>query len=580
MLRLDEERILVEQLRLLLGNVGTSAISTFVLAGLLVWTLHDDTNTLGLGAWALAVTSSKVLNVLHARHTLARGFTGAEAPKLVWTLMWLNAADGVAWGFLPWVTLDTATLAGAVLVIAVMAGIKSYAMSALSAVFPVSLAFCVFDAAAIGLKLWQMNDPAYRTLALVALLYVGTLIAQSRINSKATRSVIRLRFENLKLIERLREETDKAQAAHREAEQANLAKSKFLAAASHDLRQPIHAQGLFLEVIGRGELSGVQRDMLNNAKATAKASSEMLNTLLDFSRIEAGVVEPHIQPVSLQAALNKIENELAPVAVAKGLVYRSRETRLVALCDPMLLELILRNLVSNAIRYTLEGGLLVACRARGAEVWLEVWDTGMGIAPSQQQEVFKEFHQLGNPERDRNKGLGLGLAIVDGLVRVLGHRLSLVSVPQQGSLFRLALPRSDAVVVPDADQTDLSASRSLGLSVLVIDDDAAVRVGMVQLLRDWGCTCVAVDSIEEALASAKQCRPDAVISDYRLREQHNGTEAIAMLRNLLGQTLPALLITGDTAPERLREAQSSGVPLLHKPVTASVLYNKLLHITR
>jgi len=581
LLQLDEDRVLVEQLRLLLGNVGTSAISTFVLAGLLVWTLHDGTNTLGLAAWALAVTSSKVLNVLHARRTLARGFTGEQAPKLVWTLMWLNAADGVAWGFLPWVTLDSASLAGAVLVIAVMAGVKSYAMSALSAVFPVSLAFCVFDAAAIGLKLWQMEDPAYRTLAVVALLYVGTLIAQSRINAGVTRSVINLRFENLNLIERLQQETDKAQAAHREAELANLAKSKFLAAASHDLRQPIHAQGLFLEVIGRGALSVIQRDMLKNARATNKASADMLNTLLDFSRIEAGVVEPHIQPVYLQNVLNKIESELAPVATAKGLVYRTRETRAAAMCDPMLVELILRNLVSNAIRYTANGGVLVACRQRGQEVWVEVWDTGIGIAPDQQQEIFREFHQLGNPERDRSKGLGLGLAIVDGLTRMLGHRLTLASVPGRGSLFRLALPVSDVETVHDTPVVESISIVPLGLNVLVIDDDAAVRVGMVQLLKDWGCQCVAADTIEEAVEWARHNRPDLLISDYRLRDQRNGAEAIATLRNLLGKDLPALLITGDTAPERLREAQSSGVPLLHKPVTASALHRKLhqLHKT-
>jgi len=577
LLLLDEERVLVEQLRLLLGNVSTSAISTFVLVGLLVWTLHDSTNTLGLAAWTLAVTSSKVLNVLHARRTLARGFTGEQAPKLVWTLMFLNAADGVAWGVLPWVTLDSASLAGAVLVIAVMAGVKSYAMSALSAVFPVSLAFCVFDGAAIGLKLWQMDDPAYRTLAVVALLYVGTLIAQSRINAGVTRSVINLRFENVNLIERLRQETDKAQAAYREAELANLAKSKFLAAASHDLRQPIHAQGLFLEVIGRGALSVIQREMLANARATNKASAEMLNTLLDFSRIEAGVVVPHIQSVVLQTVLNKIESELAPVATAKGLVYRTRETRAATMCDPMLLELILRNLVSNAIRYTAKGGVLVACRQRSHEVWLEVWDTGVGIASEQQHEIFREFHQLGNPERDRNKGLGLGLAIVDGLTRMLGTRLTLASVPGRGSLFRLALPVPDAMPVNDVPVVESTAMVPLGLSVLVIDDDAAVRVGMVQLLRDWGCQCVAADNIEEAMEWARHNRPDLLISDYRLRDQRNGAEAIATLRSLLGKDLPAVLITGDTAPERLREAQSSGVPLLHKPVTALALYRKLHH---
>lgn len=175
----------------------------------------------------------------------------------------------------------------------------------------------------------------------------------------------------------------------------------------------------------------------------------MLNTLLDFSRIEAGVVEPQLQAFELQTVLNKIESELAPLAVAKGLVFRSRETRAVVF-DPMLVELILRNLVTNAIRYTLEGGDM-ACRAQGHHVSVEIWDTGIGIEASQHQEIFREFHQLGNPERDRNKGLGLGLAIVDGLARVLGYQLILGWQPGRGSVFKLLLPtsRSPVLALPD-----------------------------------------------------------------------------------------------------------------------------------
>jgi signal transduction histidine kinase len=369
-----------------------------------------------------------------------------------------------------------------------------------------------------------------------------------------------------------------AEAAQREAERANAAKSKFLAAASHDLRQPIHAQGLFLGVLSRTELTPYQRELLSSARAASEASGEMLNTLLDFSRIEAGVVKPQVQSFPLQPLFNKIENEFAPQADAKGLVYRSRETRLAALSDPMLVELILRNLVSNAIRYTERGGVLVACRRRSGQAILEVWDTGIGIDPAHQEDVFHEFHQLGNPERDTRKGLGLGLAISDGLARTLNHNLSLASTPLRGSVFRLALPVATATQPDKEPAVVRSNTGTLNVRVLVIDDDEAVRAAMLHLLGNWGCECETVESIEEALEKADSFTPDVVISDYRLREQRTGAEAITALRALLGNSLPALLITGDTAPERLREAQASGIPLLHKPVSPSHLYSGLIEV--
>lgn len=368
-------------------------------------------------------------------------------------------------------------------------------------------------------------------------------------------------------------------AAKRQAEDANLAKSKFLAAASHDLRQPIHAQGLFLGVLSRTELTAQQHEMLANASAASDAAAGMLNTLLDFSRIEAGVIEPLVLVFRLQSLLNKIEREFMSQADAKSLSYRSRETALVVQSDPALLELILRNLVSNAIRYTERGGLLVACRKRGDQVVLEVWDTGIGVAPAHQQEVFHEFHQLGNPERDSHKGLGLGLAIAEGLARTLGHSLWLTSTLQRGSVFRLALPIATAATSSvELDAPEYGKVRSINVRVLVIDDDEAVCVGMFHLLRNWGCACDVAGSIEEALELARIHAPDLVISDYRLREQRTGLEAIAALRTLLRNNLPALLITGDTAPDRLREAQASGIPILHKPVSPSQLYRGLVTV--
>ncbi|MEO5738259.1 MAG: hybrid sensor histidine kinase/response regulator [Variovorax sp.] len=580
-MRLAPGRALVEQLRLLLGNGSSSVIPAVLLAPLLVWTLSNESNALALKVWCAGVILWKLFCAWDAHRILAAGILPDRAPRLVWRLIVLNAIDGVAWGALVWVTLDTTTVSGSILVVAVLAGIAGGSMSSLSPVFPVFVVFVAFELIAVASKLWLLGDPAYNALGAAGVLYVVTLLGQSRNNARAARAAIDLRFENIELVERLGVETGHAQAEHLKAEQANLAKSKFLAAASHDLRQPIHAQGLFLEVLSRTELSAVQRDALTNARATWHASAQMLDTLLDFSRIEAGVVEPQPRPFRLQALLHKIENELAPQADAKGLVYRTRETRVLVQSDPALLELILRNLVSNAIRYTRRGGVLVACRARGDDVLLEVWDTGVGIDPTQHQEIFREFHQLGNAERDRRKGLGLGLAIAQGLAQALGHPLSLVSKPGRGSVFRLRLVR--ARLAAASDWPAPRPARALAMTmpdvrVLVIDDDEAVRGGMRQLLHGWGCACDVADSIEEAQALARAHPPGLVISDYRLRERRTGAEAIGALRAEFGAALPALLITGDTAPERLREARASGLLLLHKPVSPRQLHHGLMAV--
>jgi len=568
--------VLVEQLRLLLRNTGSSVTTTLVLVVLLFASLYNEANMLALGLWCVAQAGFKLFCAWDSRRLLAAGVTLQGARRLVWRLLVLNAIDGLIWGALAWVTLDTTTLAGSILVVAVMGGVAGASLSSLSPVLPV---FGVFHGVLLVMtaaKLWQLGDPAYQSLAVAGVLYSATLVGQARNSAATIRTSIDLRFENVELFRRARIETDNARAA-------NLAKSKFLAAASHDLRQPIHAQGLFLGVLARTELSDMQRGVLASASAASQASAEMLNTLLDFSRIEAGVVDPQRKPFALQPLL-KIENELAPQADAKRLIYRSREAHVAVYSDPALVELILRNLVSNAIRYTERGGIFVGTRLRGDSVVLEVWDTGIGIAESQQQEVFREFHQLGNPERDRRKGLGLGLAIAQGLARTLGHTMTLRSRPGRGSVFRLTLPVAHgpvaAATAPPPAAHPVGDTPLRDARVLVIDDDEAVRDGMAQLLRDWGCDCRAVEGIEDALEAVRGWRPDAVVSDYRLRGPLNGAQAIAALRQDLGDSLPALLVTGDTVPERLREAAASGVPLLHKPVWPTDLYNRLVGLLR
>ena len=572
-LRPAGDRILVEQLLLLYSNLGSSVVPGVVLAALLVITLSNDANRNELLLWCACVMASKLYASVHARRQLAAGITVDNATLQVTRLMLMKVIYGASWGALAWITLDNANASGNILVLAVLAGVLGNNVALLSPVLPIFMSFILAMALVLAVHPLWMNDMNYAMLLTASIMYLISLLGQARNGAKAARTAIELAFENDALI-------IMANKAQLEAEQSNQIKSKFLAAASHDLRQPIHAQGLFLEVLSRTDLTDYQSNVLASARCASLASSEMLNTLLDFSRIEAGVLRLHVKPFELQLMLNKIENDLAQHADSKGMVYRSRDTTAVVNSDASLVEIIVRNLVSNAIRYTDSGGVLTACRRRGEHAVIEVWDTGIGIDRAQQKNVFREFHQLGNPERDRRKGLGLGLAVAQSLARLLGHDLSLSSRVGRGSVFRLALPLSHIFLMNDKPESLHDAQCLQGLHVLVIDDDEAVLLGMDHLLCSWGCTVDTTDSLAEALELSKQQPPSIVISDYRLREQRTGSQAIEALRTLQGRDLPALLITGDTAPERLRDALASGVPLIHKPVSPEDLFQMLAKIMR
>ena len=547
---------------------------------LLWWTFFSQVNFIAISLWAALMVSVLRLSYLHAHNNLRKGITPQRAPLVVKRLVLERIFYGTGWGFFGFFTLGEGSANSNLLVLAAIAGMTSGAMSAFAPVLLLFAVTVVPTVTLITLKVSLLDDPSFHVLGVTFVLYMVVLLGQAFHSSKQAHAAIDLRFENIDLLDQLHAETKVAQTARQEAEDANAAKSKFLAAASHDLRQPIHAQGLFLEVLSHTGLNDHQRELLASAELARESTAEMLNTLLDFSRLEAGVIEPQMQAFGVQALLNKIEREFVQQADAKGLDYRSRESTLVLQSDPALIELILRNLVSNAIKYTARGGLLVTCRASAGAALLEVWDTGIGIDLAEQAEVFREFAQLGNTERDRNKGLGLGLAIVKGLSGALGHGLSLRSVPGRGSVFRLQVPTASVLPAPQPLVSEPRLAGPLALRVLVVDDDVQVRTGMQHLLRNWGCECLVAQDVEEALALAVSAERhlDLLICDYRLGELRTGIQAVAAIRACTRATLPALLITADTAPDRLREATASGIPLLHKPVATEQLYRSLAKV--
>lgn len=371
-----------------------------------------------------------------------------------------------------------------------------------------------------------------------------------------------------------------------EAEMATLAKSRFLAAASHDLRQPTHAPGMFVARLAQLPHDAETRHLIVNLEASVRAMQDLLDSLLDISRLDADAVKVHLQAFPIMDLLEPLRGGLSPVAADKGLRLRVRPCQAWVLSDPILLSRILLNLVSNALSYTHRGGVLVACRMTrgGSHLRIEVWDSGIGIAPEHQQDIFKEFFQIANPERDRSKGLGLGLHIVDRTAKLLGYALRLTSIPGRGTRFSIEVPTTaptgraaKASVSSDA----LSSGGLEGLHVLVIEDDSASAQALSGLLTSWGCTVVAVEDLQSALSAVSATFvPQVILSDYRLRNRTTGMETLSRLRAALGHQVPACLMSGDTDPVLMQACREAGVPLLHKPVRPAKLRTLLRRLAQ
>jgi signal transduction histidine kinase/CheY-like chemotaxis protein len=370
-------------------------------------------------------------------------------------------------------------------------------------------------------------------------------------------------------INRTSEELD---GLYRQLEAANLAKSRFLAAASHDLRQPLHALNLFVAQLRRETDPAERECLVSRIDAAVAAMNELFGALLDISKLDAGVVRPNISIFPVDTLLKRIETTFEVTAREKGLRLRIVSTGAFIQSDFILLERILMNLVSNAVLYTVRGGVVVGCRRRAGIVRIEVWDSGIGIPEDQRANIFSEFYQLRMIERGRSGGLGLGLAIVDRLCRLLDYPITLVSRIGKGSRFAVSVPSALPITLADTSPRS-SVDQIVGKFVLVIDDDALVLDAMRGLLRSWGCAVATATSETAAVAGLSEYErtPDLIISDYRLSDGSNGIQVIERLRRALDAPVPAFLISGDVAPERLREATGSGYYLLQKPVLPMTL---------
>jgi signal transduction histidine kinase len=431
-------------------------------------------------------------------------------------------------------------------------------------------------------RVWHFGGPGSMGLLVVSVLILAMTVRLGRNYRDSFGELVELKARAQRLAGQLRAETAIAEAARREAELANRAKTQFFAAASHDLRQPLHALGLFAEALRQKSRDDETMQLINSINGSVDALDGLFSELLDITKIDTGGVEPRPTDFQLDEVFRKIRLHFEPIAFEKGLMLRVRGGHRYAYADPLLVERIVRNLTANAIRYTNDGGVLVCARARGSKLLLQVWDTGVGIGEADRERVFDEFVQLHDADASidphQRKGLGLGLAIVRRLSSLMSASLMLRSQRGRGTVFTLEVPQGrprPAAAAPVRSSAPLGVTLDRRL-VVMIEDDPAVKSGLEVLLKSWGASVIAFDSLQACqqwaqAAEPSMLKPDLIIADYRLESGHTGIEAIRVLRGMLERSIPAIVVTGSVLSSHEREAAEQDFHLLLKPVVPGKL---------
>jgi signal transduction histidine kinase/CheY-like chemotaxis protein len=419
--------------------------------------------------------------------------------------------------------------------------------------------FATLPLLSLAAKFYTMDGENYFEIYIVlVLVWTGLITFAHRINKSLMSSIV-LKFEHIQ--------------ARSNAERINAEKSQFIAAASHDIRQPLQAINLLVNTLRSGNTKPKDDVLFERLENSVDSMSDLLNSMLDVSKLDAQVIVPQPQHLCLTTLLEKLRGELTPFAKAKdiNLVIASDNNTLFA--DAILLKQVLNNLLSNAIRYTNYGTITLSAQNDSGQIKVSVKDTGIGIASEDKEVIFLEFHQLHNPERDQNKGLGLGLSIVKRLCILQNWALSLDSELGVGSCFSFKVPEGERELIQVADKVDMN--KSLGaIDVIVIDDHEGIRFSLSNMLSNWGCKVRSFESSDNVCEAIKQLptwKPNLIISDYRLRNNVTGIEAIDKVKKTLSYSIEAIVISGDTAPEEIIKIEKSGLMVLHKPIKPAKL---------
>lgn len=571
------ERVRDEQVRRLYADDARVTVASMVvaLATAVLFHLHrGDGIALVWGGVLAAVLAARLAFVLMRRRHIT---PGADARRARREYVLPLTASALAWSVGPFLFFPADHAGYQALLISIWIALAT-AMTPIVAISRLAIhAWLVPLLLPLSVRFMLAPDPTAHVLGAIAAV---VLIVQLRLaleqNELLTATML-ARLQNEDLVTQLR---DQMRLVARASEE----KTRFLAAAAHDLRQPLHALGLFCAALDQRLRDTPEKPLVRSMMKSIEALENSFGAILDISRLDAGTVQPNVQVFPVRDVFRRLYMHYAGDAELADISLRFRAAGRLVRSDPLLLERIVSNLIQNSLRYTNAGGVLVAARRRAGQVSIEVWDSGIGIPADKLDLIFHEFYQLDNPERDRSKGLGMGLAIVRRLSELLGHRLEVRSTPGRGSVFRLLVP-SAIEGAPDAAQLGadtLPPRVERSVTVLLIDDERAIRDAMRELLTPMHVDLLAAATIEEAcrMAGATRQPIDLILSDWRLRGDEDGIEAVRQVRRLTGATTPAVLITGETSPEIVKLAHASGLVVLYKPLQPKELLRLITPLAR
>jgi len=578
---LDPEKLLTEKLHLAISGYPHIALanwlsSILVYIALLALDSGENRSHMHLHLWLVSQSSVSITWIIlywryHQESALIRHVweNFIDVPTSIWS--------GLNWGIL-WVLainpddLQTAFVLNAA-ICGVVAGtaignpmnLKGLIATLLPCLLPV-----------ITKALW-LGGSLFYWIALVAIVLLAVSITLNMVLQKLYLTTLQQREENARLAHALTLEKQ-------QVERTSAEKTRFLAAASHDLRQPIQAMRLFEGALAATLTTTEQHELLDKISAAGKNLSQLLDKLLDISQLDSGIIQPKPIPIVLDDLLYQLQQQYTELASEQNIDLITIPTRLHSHIDPLQLERILNNLISNAIRHMQRPGkILLGVRQRQGRVLIEVWDNGQGIPWQAQDKIFDEFYQVNNPERNRSKGLGLGLPIVKRLCHLNNCELRFRSQPNKGCYFGILLPTAPAntltlpvTSMPTSDKNTLPLpTLAPNTPLLLLEDDQEVSLALQTLLRQQGFHVTLAQSIDTALQSLTQQTPAVILSDYQLPQGENGLEAIARLREAAGWKIPALILTGNTAPTTVKALNQQPLPVLYKPIEAKHLYTSL-----
>ncbi len=564
-----------ERYRLLYKQTPFMMVANFIAGFALVALLHTGVSQKHLIIWLSTLYLSSC-GIILLYFYLKPYFSQASSVPTGYFYYYLPLLFGVIWGATGYFFFTPNSITHFAFLIIFLFGMTAGGLNALSSSWFSYAAFTIPALLPLAINLLILNQTSedFIWLAITILAFLSALLFFSKNISNAISRSLAIRYENIELLEKLRTQTEASKKANQD-------KSHFLAAASHDLRQPVHSLSLFTSAIKSEVQTNRGKALIKNIENANDVMLSLLNSLLDISKLDAGVINPQFQNIQLSILMANITEEFTPLAKTNGLQLHWRNCDFQVNTDPVLLSTIIRNLVQNAIRYTRQGKILLACRKRKQKILLQIWDTGVGIAQENQELIFVEFQQLNNPERDQNKGLGLGLAICKRLSQLLKHPLSVKSQVGKGSVFSIELPlltdleqnrqKTRPLDKPNTHQNLIIDFKKV--VALVIDDNVLALEATSKILESWGCKVIQAESIETVIKLTENLdhKVNIIVADYRLRENTTGSQAIDTFNQLTPYNTTGLLMTGDTDPERLQEASSHGLAVLHKPVKEAQL---------